>query len=286
MATLGRLSLAAALFGGLAAIPLARAGDDYEAHIAALAERLPPGFTVVREPPFVVLGDEDAATVRARAERTIRWAVERLKAAYFARDPAEVIDVWLFRDEASYRSHAKALFGDDPDTPYGYYSAAHRALVMNIATGGGTLVHEIVHPFMRTNFPRCPAWFNEGLASLYEQSAERDGRIVGLTNWRLAGLKQAIRAGRAPSVRAVVETSDRAFYGKESGIHYAVARYLCYYLQEKGLLGAFYRGFAASAAEDPSGWETLRSVLGLLTDEDVAAFEGNWRAYVLNLRFP
>jgi len=28
------------------------------------------------------------------------------------------------------------------------------------------LVHEIVHPFMRANFPECPAWFNEGLASL------------------------------------------------------------------------------------------------------------------------
>jgi len=47
-------------------------------------------------------------------------------------------------------------------------------------------VHEIVHPFMAANFPDCPAWFNEGLASLYEQSSERDGKIIGLTNWRLA----------------------------------------------------------------------------------------------------
>ena len=42
---------------------------------------------------------------------------------------------------------------------------------MNIATGGGTLVHEIVHPFMAANFEQCPSWFNEGLGSLYEQSA-------------------------------------------------------------------------------------------------------------------
>ena len=46
---------------------------------------------------------------------------------------------------------------------------------MNIATGGGTLVHEIVHPFVEANFPGCPTWFNEGLGSLYEQSAERKG---------------------------------------------------------------------------------------------------------------
>ena len=40
--------------------------------------------------------------------------------------------------------------------------------IMNIATGGGTLVHEIVHPYVEANFPGCPAWFNEGLGSLYE----------------------------------------------------------------------------------------------------------------------
>ena len=51
-----------------------------------------------------------------------------------------------------------------------------------VATGGGTLVHEIVHPFMRANFPECPAWFNEGMGSLYEQCSEVNGRIAGLTN--------------------------------------------------------------------------------------------------------
>ena len=34
---------------------------------------------------------------------------------------------------------------------------------MNISTGGGTLVHEIVHPFIEANFPACPPWLNEGL---------------------------------------------------------------------------------------------------------------------------
>jgi hypothetical protein len=59
---------------------------------------------------------------------------------------------------------------------------------MNIQTGGGTLVHEIVLPFMEANFPQCPPWFNEGLGSLYEASSERDGEIIGLLNWRLKGL--------------------------------------------------------------------------------------------------
>ena len=39
---------------------------------------------------------------------------------------------------------------------------------MNSATALGTLSHELVHPYMETNFPNVPSWFNEGLASLYE----------------------------------------------------------------------------------------------------------------------
>jgi hypothetical protein len=238
-------------------------------------------FHFVVEPPFVVAGDEEPAAVEMRAARTVGWAVERLKAAYFARDPEQVIEIWLFRDADSYRRHARLLFDDEPSTPYGYYSSQAGALVMDISTGGGTLVHEIVHPFVAANLPGCPAWFNEGLGSLYEQSSERDGAIVGLTNWRLAGLKDAIRAGQAPALAELVATSEDEFYGARSGVYYAEARYLLYYLQEKGLLGRFHRAFAAGLATDSTGRAALEEVLG----QDLAAFEPGWKKFVLALRF-
>src|SRR5690606_32235976 len=137
-------------------------------HVMELRRRLPAGFEVRVEPPFVVVGDGGRGAVARAAEGTVRWAVRHLKRAYFDRDPARILDVWLFKDARSYHHHTAALFGHDPSTPYGYYSPAAGALVMNIATGGGTLVHEIVHPFMEACFPDCPAWINEGLGSLYE----------------------------------------------------------------------------------------------------------------------
>jgi hypothetical protein len=155
--------------------------------------------------------------------------------------------------------------------------------VMNIATGGGTLVHEIVHPFVRANFPACPAWFNEGLGSLYEQCGERGGRMVGFTNWRLAGLQEAIAAGELQFFETMMETSDRAFYERDPGTNYAQARYLCYYLQEKGLLRTFYRRFTAAQADDPRGVATLKAVLGV---RDLAAFQTKWEAWVMKLSFP
>lgn len=250
-------------------------------HVRALKDRLPDGFTIVVDAPFVVIGDEAPAVVRKRAAGTVGWATARLEAQLFPKRPTEILDVWLFKDAESYEHHARTLLGDEPGTPYGYYSPRLGALVMNIATGGGTLVHELVHPYVRANFPGCPAWINEGLGSLYEQSGERGGRMVGLTNWRLAGLQRAIRSGQAPSLRRIVATSDEEFYGDGSGLHYAAARYLMLWLQEEGRLEDFVEAARKGRAADPTGATALRAEIG-----DLRAFQPVWERWVLGLRFP
>ncbi|MBN1854440.1 MAG: hypothetical protein JW829_17040 [Pirellulales bacterium] len=257
---------------------------DYAQHLITLKKKIPSTeFTVIIQHPFVVIGDESPAMVRRRSTGTVQWAVDKLKQAYFTKDPQQIIDIWLFKDEASYRKHAREIFGDDPDTPYGYFSHTDQALIMNIATGGGTLVHEIVHPFVAANFPECPAWLNEGLGSLYEQSSEQDGQIVGLTNWRLAGLQEAIRKKQVPSFKALCFTTTHQFYRMDKGTNYAEARYLCYYLQEHGLLRKFYHKFHENFKQDPTGYKTLQAVLGR---DDMDAFQEDWEAYVLKLHFP
>ncbi|MBS0204734.1 MAG: hypothetical protein JSS49_17655 [Planctomycetes bacterium] len=257
--------------------------SDYDQHLASLQKRLPhEGFSVVIQKPFVVIGDEPLETVKLRAEKTVKWAVDHLKQEYFKSDPAAIIDIWLFQDANSYNEHTTKLVRRVPSTPYGFYSPSEKALFMNIATGGGTLVHEIVHPFMETNFPACPAWFNEGFASLYEQSSERNGRIIGNTNWRLRGLQTAIRKGNVPPFDTLCRTTTDQFYSDDKGTNYSQARYLCYYLQEHGLLQKYYRAFRLNAKSDPSGYETLRVVLG---EKDMEAFQERWEAEVLKLRF-
>ena len=255
---------------------------DYAQHVLELKKTLPSGFSVFIERPFVVVGDGPANEVQAICERTVRWAVTKLKADYFQRDPREIITIWLFKDDDSYRKYTKSVFNDTPTTPYGYYSAAHRALIMNIGTGTGTLVHEIVHPYVRANFRNCPAWFNEGLGSLYEQCGERDGHIIGHTNWRLPGLQRAIQLGVVPSFKELTGTTDSEFYGADKGTNYSQARYLCYYLQEQGTLTKFYRDFVADQRTDPTGYDTLVKSLG---EDDMDAFQKDWEEFVMGLKY-
>jgi hypothetical protein len=254
---------------------------DFTAHVEQLKKKLPSDdFTIVVQPPFVVIGDESADEVREHSVRTVKWAVDKLKQEYFSKDPKEILDIWLFKDAASYEQHAQLLFGDKPTTPYGYYSSTHKALVMNISTGGGTLVHEIVHPFIEANFPECPAWLNEGLGSLYEQTGEVNGRIHGFTNWRLPGLQEAIKARRVPSFQKLMGLNATDFYDDDRGTHYAQSRYLLYYLQQKDLLKKFYREFYTHQKTDRTGYQTLRRVLG---NVDMNRFKRRWEKYVLDL---
>jgi len=197
---------------------------------------------------------------------------------FFTKRPEKLIEVWLFKNEKTFRKGAKKFFNDDPDTPYGYYSPSADALVMNIGPGAGTLSHELVHPYMEANFPNVPSWFNEGLASLYEAVREKDGQFWGLPNWRLAGLKRAIRADKLPSFETMTGDSDARFYMSNTG--YAQARYLLFYLQEKGLLHRYYDLFSAGVRADPTGYKTLVKLLG---DPSMARFETQWQAWALAL---
>ncbi|MBI3819833.1 MAG: hypothetical protein HY286_14145 [Planctomycetes bacterium] len=263
--------------------------ENYKQHIdTTLKERIGDRkFEVLVEAPFVVIGDASRASVEKFSIQTVRWAVRLLRKDFFECDPREILEIWLFKDKESYEKNAVEIFNDRPSTPYGYYSSAHGAMIMNIATGGGTLVHEIVHPFVEADFPDCPSWLNEGLGSLFECCHEVDGHIFGMPNWRLPALQEALKSAddsnknRAMPFDAFTALSSAEFYNDTTGLHYSQARYLCYYLQEKGLLRKFYKDFRAARATDPTGYKTLCAALG---NRDMKKFFGEWSAFTLALR--
>ena len=271
------------LLAAVLLFPMAGAQDPiFAGYLAQVQARVPAGFTVVPVQPFIVVGNEAPEVVARRANNTVRWAAEKLKQDFFQADPAGAIEVWLLADAKTFQEYSIQIAGYEPDTPYGFWSAEHRALIMNITTGGGTLVHEMVHPFMDEDFPTHPPWINEGMGSLFEQSAERKGHIVGLPNWRLAGLQAAIRAGTLPPFAKLMAMDDAVFYGEDQGTNYAQARYLLLWLQENALLPKYYTSFRAGAATDPTGLATLTALLG---EKDLVAFQKRWEAWVLTLVF-
>jgi hypothetical protein len=256
---------------------------ELEAERRAQLDRAGGGFDSIVVSPFVIVASgPQPRAVRDEAAEMVTWASRLLRADYFSHDPGVIITIWVFPDQDSYMRGASAVLGTIPDTPYGYFRPCSRVLVVNAGYGYGTLVHEMVHAYMAGDFPGAPTWLKEGLASLFEAPREDGGHLRGATNWRLAGLQDAIAHGRAPSFARLASAGRGTFSDRRDGpLYYATARYLCFYLQERGVLREFYRAFRSRAGEDSEGLATLRDATKL----DLDVLRRDWEIFVTNLRY-
>ncbi len=225
-----------------------------------LRERLGDNCQVIERSPFVIAGDLNASHLHDWYEKTIGPAARAMAESYFRIRPDEPITVLLFSGEHSYDHFARTLYGDAQISVYGYYKRGHRVLVMNAATGAGTVVHELTHALADFDCPQIPHWFNEGLASLHEQCRIRsdESGIDGLENWRLPILQQAIEQQRLRSLESLITADD--FRMHDVALNYAQARYFCMWLQRQGLLESFFERWRANQAVDPMGGEAARSL--------------------------
>ena len=90
------------------------------------------------------------------------------------------------------------------------------------------------------------------------------------------------RPDRVPTFETLCGTTTDEFYNRDNGTNYAQARYLCYYLQEQGLLVKYYHEFRRNAKQDANGIETLQR---LLNEDDMAEFRKTRRKFVMSLSF-
>lgn len=255
--------------------------EDIERLRSRILAELGREFTVdVVEDLFVVASNADEKRT-GRALRILRDYTIALQKTYFDRSPARPVRVFLFGDRESYARYVQRTYADPPKTPFGFYMPNERKIVVNISTGPGTLAHELVHPLMEADFPRAPSWFNEGFASLFEESDySPNGTIRGRVNWRLHTLQRALRRPDPPSLREIARLDRDGYYGGNSGIHYAMSRFLCLYLQERGVLVQYYRNFRDQFTRDRTGMRHIEELLG----QPLAEIEGEFRDWALSLK--
>jgi hypothetical protein len=254
--------------------------DDCQREARKLRRQLDSSFRIRVEPPFIVAGDLSAEELDGYVRNNLLRPAKAMWSTYFDTRPDRVITILLMSDRDSYEKWAMKLFRDD-DLPYfGYYKPYYRTLIMNISTGGGTLVHELTHALVAYDFPGIPLWFNEAMASLHEESTiSGDGRsIVGKANWRLRSLQRAIRGGRLRPLRDLITKKD--FYDDaHRGLNYGQARHFALYMQEKGLLKSFYESFRKEGCGRDLGLGLVERTFG----KRIGEIERDYNKWVLTL---
>ncbi len=252
---------------------------DREGRLKLAREDLGAGTKAIRVAPiFIVAGPSPAVTSSATP------FIEAVIAAYtngrFAKAPAQAISIYIFPEPSSYHGFCRKHYGGkECISRFGFYEPNDRKIIMN---GGadGTLSHELAHPFVETDFPDAPTWINEGIASLFEQPilAGR-GEIHGGKNWRFPRLRSAMSSAKEdPSVRleTLFTIGDDDFRNGSEDLHYAMARYFCQWMDEKGKLWPFFHAWRDNAKDDPRGEKAFIATMGK-TPKDASA---DWRRWL------
>ena len=248
---------------------------------SALKETLSSDFCFVKSGYFLVVSNLSQSEAKGLSENSIGSALKCFYNDYFIAKPTELVTVFLFKDDASYRFWADKLYGDKDDlSRFGYYKPSKKVMLMNIATGSGTLIHELTHSLVRYDFPDIPSWFNEGLGSLYERCSFENNEIRGHVNWRLPALVEAIRKNQYSSLKTLMSTDDETFYSDESALNYSQARYFCMYLQDKGLLKKYYKTFRDNFSSDNTGISFAEELLS----SNIVSIDTEYKSWVLTLK--
>jgi len=252
--------------------------DSCQAKARSLLPRLNSTFGSVVRAPFVVVGNLPGDKLSRVADQIVLRSATAMWKSYFDRKPTEPIVVLLLRDTGSYKHWARKLLRDTVTTPYGYYNPSARTVVVNAAAGLGTAIHGITHALTQCDFPSAPGWLRQGLAGLHEHCRFKDGRIIGLPNWRLDVLRKAAREKKLRPLADVVASKSRS--ADLSSAQLAQARYLFMYLQHQGVLEKFYRAIRRRGAAHAVA--AIEELLG----KRIAEVEADFFKWVRTLRSP
>ncbi|MBV8878626.1 MAG: hypothetical protein JO332_01560, partial [Planctomycetaceae bacterium] len=239
---------AAALETVLAA-PLDAIEKDFVAHVRKLPwlhrDRFLEQAKKVFGPDPLLQVDEDlriavTGNVEARVATQALDGVRRLRDPLIAmlglRTSGLPVLARLFRDQASFLEYARA---DAPHRQWlgGYFNYESRWLVLHLEPDAGSLTHEYCHALLEDDVGILPPWLSEGLASLYERYRIEGGLPVGERGSTLRDAKAGLPQNRVDPLATFTGFRGADFYDPDRvRLNYDVARALCLYLQEKGVL--------------------------------------------------
>ena len=149
------------------------------------------------------------------------------------------------------------------------------------------VVHELTHAlhFADQSARRQPhpIWLVEGLGALFESSRVVDDRLLPIHSARLTAVQQALARGRTIPWRTIMEM-DQPRFMEVAGLAYAQARYMLFYMWEKGFLKRFYDEYTTTAAfqSDRSALEAFEVVFGRPIDE----VERDWKQWIQTRQAP
>lgn len=189
---------------------------------------------------------------------------------FFSVESKKPLEVYLFKDEDSYRPYVQALYGNY--TPYGFYTGLREnRIVINGDSGLGTITHEMVHYFIDVGFEtEPPKWVDEGIATFFEKFMghfDENGKLhisFGyFSNWRF------------PIAKGMANTIDLSDFIASTDPEQCCLRSFSLFLHKKGLFTKCVKEW--KEATQKGDWiNIVEDAYGLTLDQ----IELQWKSWI------
>ena len=241
--------------------------EALESELRDIALLLGVDLRTLDRAPFLMVGFEGREALERHFERGVAPFYEVFVNTYFE-PPERRVTLLISSHPHELVDATRGLYPDMSIPVYapflGYFNPADDLIM---ATGGqagyGTVLHEMIHALMAQDHPDAPPWLNEGLASVYERTAWREGRLRPLPNWRF----DRMESGDFGDLATVAAEAER------TGLHSSrvtEVRMLMLFLESRGFLDDLY-----TRNRDSGGAFDLATAI-----EEFALEETAWRAFV------
>lgn len=257
-------------------------GYSYDDIIEHYQKILPAGFSVTKYKYFVIFSELDDKQTAALIENDVNNTSTAMTGNYVQKMPDVVTPIILFNEFDKYKKFVLDNYdiAENDLSPYGFYKISKNVIIIRYVSWKGSILHEITHRFIRSDFPDIPSWFDEGFASLHEKSTFVNGSLRGEFSWRIIPIRRAFENNSYTGLKVLMETNDDELYGQKSPYYYAQSRYLLMMLQEKELLKDFYVLFKNTYSKDETGISQLEKV----TKKSLAEIDGEFVEYIKSFK--
>ncbi len=202
-------------------------------------------FAAAVDQPTLAMLESDLLVVESAEERAV-----------FSHPPDEFIRI-VIPTGADFARLALA-----PHLGGEYDDATRTAVSMRL---GQFVTHEFTHALHAADQHALgqehPVWLSEGLATLFESGEIDDGKYIAHDNARLKFVRVAAKSGELPALETLVRMTRQDFSARPN-LAYGESGCLLQFLQETGLLKAFYDAYVAGYEQDPTGAAALEKVTG------------------------
>lgn len=239
-------------------------------------------LNAINKDVFVLVGRYREEELEEHYRRGLEDAYRFLKHEYFPQGPQRLITVFLSDDPYDLITDMIRIY-DDPEIRvyedyvniisdmhfFGCFIKVDNLMAATIAGGYGTLLHELMHALIASDYPDAPSWLNEAMAMLYERSKWTPSRLVALPNWRMEFINEHNIGSLADFDRILQDPpSDRDEFAQML----AKIRLLMLFLDSKELVNDFYK-----AAKEKGDSFVMSEVLNAFGEE---LSEQHWERFV------